>query len=132
MQLTPEAEDLLPRCRRVLLDFESLGERALALRKGEGGVLRIGATPQVIEGLLSPFLQRYLQRHPGTQVRLVEDGGARLQHRLERSDVQLAVMPEGEAAFECRSLFPMHLIAVVASRHRLARRATVELAESRR
>ena len=129
VQLTPEAEDLLPRCRRVLLEFESLGERARALRKGEGGVLRIGATSQVIEGLLSPFLRHYRQRHPGTEVQLVEDGGARLPHRLERSDVQLAVMPEGEAAFECRPLFPMHLIAVVASRHRLARRATVELAE---
>ena len=129
VQLTPEAEELLPRCRRVLLEFESLGERALALRKGEGGVLRIGATSQVIEGLLSPFLQRYRQRHPGTEVQLVEDGGARLPHRLERSDVQLAVLPEGEAAFECRPLFPMHLIAVMASRHRLARRATVELAE---
>ena len=129
VQLTPEAEDLLPRCRRVLLEFESLGERARMLRKGEGGVLRIGATPQVIEGLLSPFLQRYRQRHPGTEVHLIEDGGVRLPRRLERSDVQLAVMPENEAAFECRPLFPMHLMAVVAAGHRLARRKTVELSE---
>ena len=107
VQLTPEAEDLLPRCRRVLLEFESLGERARMLRKGEGGVLRIGATPQVIEGLLSPFLQRYRQRHPGTEVHLIEDGGVRLPRRLERSDVQLAVMPENEwlpAGVSCLSL----------------------------
>ena len=69
------------------------------------------------------------QRHPGTEVQLVEDGGARLPRRLERSDVQLAVLPEGEEAFECRPLYPMHLIAVVASGHRLHRRATVELSE---
>ena len=42
--------------------------------------------------------------------------------RLERSDVQLAVMPENEAAFECRPLFPMHQSpaprsAPAASRH---------------
>jgi DNA-binding transcriptional LysR family regulator len=37
-------------------------------------------------------------------------------------------MPEGEETFECRPLFPMHLIAVLASQHRLLG-ATVELSE---
>jgi len=129
LHLSSAGEDLLPRCRRVLLELDSVGEHARLLHKGEGGVLHVGATPQVIESLLSPFVAGYRARHPGTEVHLVEDGGARLPRRLERSDVQLAVLPEGDEALERRPLYPMHLVAVVASGHRLHRRRTAELSE---
>ena len=49
MRLTSEGEDLLERSRRVLSDVVGLGERANALKSGEVGVLRVGATPQTIE-----------------------------------------------------------------------------------
>src|SRR5262245_56751074 len=52
IQLTAEGEDLLQRTRRLLSDASALGERARALRGGETGVLRVGATPQVIENVL--------------------------------------------------------------------------------
>src|SRR3954467_5969073 len=48
-RLTSEGEDLLMRSRRLLFDAEALGQRASALKTGEVGVLRVGATPQVIE-----------------------------------------------------------------------------------
>ena len=66
------------RSRRLLFDAEALGQRASALKTGEVGVLRVGATPQVIENLLADFLSRYRKRHPGVEVHLVEDGGSRL------------------------------------------------------
>jgi LysR family cyn operon transcriptional activator len=129
VRLTAEGEDLLPRCRRLLLDAEALNERAGELRKGEVGVLRVGATPQVIENLLSVFGAGYRSRHPRVEVHLLEDGGARLPLRLATGDVQLAVMPEGDRSFEHQPLYPMHLIAVVASGHRLARRRAIELSD---
>src|SRR5215470_16815494 len=129
LRLTVEGEDLLPHCRRLLLDAETLDERASELRKGEGGVLRVGATPQVIESLLSAFAAGYRSRHPGVDVHLVEDGGAVLPRRLANGDVQFAVMPEGDTAFEHRPLYPMHVLAVFALGHRLARRTTIELAD---
>ena len=49
LQLTSEGEDLLQRSRRLLSDAEAIGERARALKSGETGVLRVGATPQLIE-----------------------------------------------------------------------------------
>ena len=49
VRLTREGEDLLARSRRLLADAAALGERASALKSGEVGVLRLGATPQVIE-----------------------------------------------------------------------------------
>ena len=53
VRLTREGEDLLVRSRRLLADVAALGERASALKSGDVGVLRLGATPQVIETLLA-------------------------------------------------------------------------------
>src|SRR5262249_9381260 len=83
LQLTSEGEDLLQRSRRLLADAESLGERARALKKGEAGTLRVGATPQAIESILADFLVLYRQRHPRIEVRVVEGSGAHLPTRLD-------------------------------------------------
>jgi LysR family cyn operon transcriptional activator len=76
-----------------------------ALKTGEVGVLRVGATPQVIESLLADFLLRYRKRHAGVEVHLVEDCGARLPGRLGRGDIDVAVMPAGEDAFAADCFF---------------------------
>ena len=55
VQLTSQGEDLLLRSRRLLAEAESLGERARELKSGETGILRVAATPQVIENLLARF-----------------------------------------------------------------------------
>src|SRR3954449_2102770 len=85
VRLTREGEDLLVRSRQLLFDADALGQRASALKTGEVGVLRVGATPQVIENLLADFLSRYRKRHPGVEVHLVEDGGSRLPAPLRRA-----------------------------------------------
>ena len=89
VQLTSQGEDLLRRSRRLLAEADALGERARSLKSGEIGILRVGATLQVIENLLAEFLIQYRRRHPGVEVHLVEDGGVRLHGRLERGDVHL-------------------------------------------
>ena len=99
VQLTPEGEDLLVRSRRLLFDAEAIGQRASALKTGNVGVLRVGATPQVIENLLADFLSRYRKRHAGVEVHLVEDGGSRLAGHLDRGDIDVAQMPAGEDRF---------------------------------
>src|SRR6266851_7191333 len=65
VQLTAEGEDLLRRARGLLTDADSLGERARALKGGQVGVLRVGATPQAMETLLAGFLPRYRRGTPG-------------------------------------------------------------------
>src|SRR5450755_1002800 len=84
VRLTPDGEDLLRRSRRLLSEAESLRERAHTLKQGQTGLLRVGATPQVIETLLANFLPLHRRRHPGVDIHLVEDGGARLPDRLAR------------------------------------------------
>jgi LysR family cyn operon transcriptional activator len=130
VQLTSQGEDLLQRSRRLLAEAESLGERARELKSGETGILRVAATPQVIENLLAPFLTPYRRRHPGVEVHFVEDGGTRLLGRLQRGEVHLSLTPPaGPTRFESRLLYPMHVIAALPVTHRLARRAVLEVAE---
>jgi LysR family transcriptional regulator, cyn operon transcriptional activator len=129
VQLTSQGEDLLRRSRRLLAEAESLSERARELKSGETGILRVAATPQVIENLLAPFLIHYRRRHRSVEVHLVEDGGTRLLGRLERGEVHLSITPANATRFQGRLLYPMHVIAVVPSSHRLARRRLLEVSE---
>ena len=74
VRLTSEGEDLLLRGRRLLAEADAMDERARALKAGDTGLLRIGATPQAIESLLIDFLAGYRLRHPGVEIRLIALG----------------------------------------------------------
>jgi LysR family cyn operon transcriptional activator len=129
VRLTPDGEDLLRRSRRLLSEAESLRERAHTLKQGQTGLLRVGATPQVIETLLANFLPLHRRRHPGVDIHLVEDGGARLPDRLARGDMRLAIIPAGDDRFAARALFPMQLIAILPADHPKARRRVLDIVE---
>ncbi len=70
--LTGEGEQLLGDCRGLLNCASSIGERAQQLRRGDAGILKVAASPQFIEGTLSGFLDRFTQRYPNVQVRVIE------------------------------------------------------------
>lgn len=129
VRLTSEGEDLLRRSRRLLSEADSLVARADALRTGETGILRVGATPQVIENTLAPFLAHYRRRHPGIEVQLVEDGGVRLAGRLADGDVQLVLTVVIDERFRQRLLYPGYGVAVLSKKHRLSRRGTIDVEE---
>jgi len=128
VHLTSEGEDLLRRSRLLLAEVESLAERARALEKGENGILRVGATPQVIENTLAPFLGPYRRHHPGIEVQLVEDGGKRLPARLRNGDVHL-VLTVAIEDFQQQPLYPVYAIGVASKSHRLGRRRTIDIGE---
>jgi LysR family cyn operon transcriptional activator len=129
VRLTAEGGELLRRSRRLLAEADSLAEHARILKKGETGILRVGATPQVIENTLAPFLGRYRHGHPGVEVQLLEDGAARLPHRLQAGDVQLATVAGAQEPFLLRLLYPAYAIAVLSRTHRLGRRRTIDIRE---
>ena len=78
VRLTSEGEDLLRSGRRLVADADSFRERARALKSGDAGNIKIGATPPLIETVLAGFLPVYARRHPRVAVHIVEDGGAGL------------------------------------------------------
>jgi len=129
VRLTAEGEDLLRHCRRVLTEIDSLSGRARTLKSGQTGVLRVGTTPQVIESLLAGFIKPYRSRHPGVDIKLLEEGGARLAERIQQGDIQIAIMPAGDESFRSRTLYPMHLVAVLPQDHHLSGRRTIEVQE---
>jgi LysR family transcriptional regulator, cyn operon transcriptional activator len=129
LQLTSEGEDLLRQSRRLLADTELLVERARALKSGQAGTLRVAAAPQNISSLLAPFLPRYRDQYPGIDVRIIE-GSAMLQRsRLERGEVHVAIMAARDGRFAQRLLGPLHALAVLPKKHRLGRRAVIEITE---
>ena len=129
VQLTAAGEDLLRRSLRLLGEADALRERARALQSGQAGIVRIGATPPMVEVVLAGFLPAFRRRHPGIEVHVVEDGGAGLATRLEQGEVHVAYVPAGDDRFCGRLLYPIHVIAVVPERHRLHGQRTLEIAE---
>lgn len=129
LQLTAEGADLLRQSRHLLAAAELLVERARALRGGVTGTLRVSATPHVIAGVLADFLSAHRRRHPGVEVQLVEGGAAQQPERLESGEAHLAIMPTGDERFFGSVLYPVHGLAALASGHRLAHRATLDVAE---
>jgi DNA-binding transcriptional LysR family regulator len=128
-RLTPDGEDLLGRCRRLLSDADSVSERARALKRGQTGILEVGAVPQAIEALFATFVPVFRRRHPAVEVHFVEDASGRLPTMLERGEVHLAQMPAGDERFASRLLYPTYALAVMPPKHRLAKRAVLDIAD---
>jgi DNA-binding transcriptional LysR family regulator len=129
LKLTAEGESLLRLCRRLLGEAEAFHERAVALKKGDTGILRVAATPMVVENTLAQFLGHYRRRHPGIEVQLIEEGGLAMPRRLELGDAHLALMALDDDRFRMRLLYPVRGLAVVPKDHGLGRRRTIEVAE---
>jgi DNA-binding transcriptional LysR family regulator len=88
--LTSVGEQLLGECRNLLSCADAVGERAHLLRKGDSGVLRIAASPQHIESVLSQLLRRYAQSYPNVEVDVREGSGHEILAMLERGHIHLA------------------------------------------
>jgi DNA-binding transcriptional LysR family regulator len=116
--LTGEGEQLLRDCRGLLSYASALGERAQLLRRGEAGLLKVAASPQFIESVVSEFLHRYAERYPDVQVKLMEAiGWPDVLGMLERGEVHLGqnllhAVQAGEPRLASHSLEAVELLAV--------------------
>lgn len=129
LSLTGAGEELLAEARDLLMRVEALGERAQSLRRGDSGVLRVAASPQMIEGAFPAFLRAYRSQHPQVRVKLTEAADADQLTSLERGDVHLALnVAEADASrFVIRPLPPMELLVAWNRSLGLAGGATVDV-----
>ena len=54
-------------------------------------MLKVGATPQMIDGVFATFLHRYAKLYPAVQIKVTEAVGQDLFARLERGDLNLGI-----------------------------------------
>jgi DNA-binding transcriptional LysR family regulator len=131
--LTSEGDQLLNDCRGLLNYARALGEQAEVLRRGDVGVLRVSASPHLIEGIFPNFLRRYAARYPNVQVRLVDAAaGAEGFAMLERGEIHLmqtvvrAIAPD-EQRFASHPLAPMEMLAACHPKLSLGADGAVEI-----
>lgn len=122
--LTGEGDRLLADCRNILSAVDSLSERARLLRRPDAGILKVAATPQMIDGVFSTFLHRCAARFPNVQIKLSEAIGTDMMAKLERGELHLGIGSlEGiEAINHKLGSFPLPPIEFLA-----AGRASLEL-----
>lgn len=126
--LTPAGRDLLERCYEVRKGMDSLTSRATELASGTQGTIRIGATPQTLESVISRILPRFMQKHPDLSISLVEDGSAKLAETVERGDIDLAIGALGaDRGLKSRALFPLVALVALPDDHPLGRRKNIEV-----
>lgn len=130
--LTGEGEQLLQHCRGILTAVGALGEQSELLRRADAGILKIAATPQTIDGVLSLFLAHYAKRRPNVHIKLTEAVGAPLIACLERGEVHLVISTAG--AFEDRNhsfetiwLPPLEFVAASSRALRLSDYSTIDV-----
>jgi len=130
--LTGEGEQLLEESRNILGSVSSLAERAELLRRGEKGVLKVAATPQMIDGVFSAFLHRYGELSPGVEIKLREADGANMLPMLERGEVHLGIrflhgIQGGDHLFGIYELPPLEVLACCHPSLQLGNGGTVEI-----
>ncbi|HVF65081.1 MAG TPA: LysR family transcriptional regulator [Casimicrobiaceae bacterium] len=130
--LTSDGEQLLSDCRGLLNYAGALFERAQMLRRGDVGVLRVCASPHLIEGIFPDLLRRYAERHPDVQVRLIDVVGPESFAMLERGEVHLVqatvlALAAGEQRFASYPIAPMEMLAACHPRMKLGTHGEVEI-----
>lgn len=133
LMLTSEGERLLNDCRGLLNYARAVGEQAQVLRRGDVGVLRVSASPHLIEGIFPDFLRHYAARYPNVQVRLVDvAAGGEALAMLERGEIHLvqtivrAIAPD-EQRFTSHPLAPMQMLAACHPKLKLGADGSVEI-----
>src|SRR5215475_628578 len=89
--LTGEGEQFLKHCRDLLNHANSLAEHVHSLRRGNSGVLRVAASPQMIESVFASFLPRYAERYPDVRIQPVEMPAADHAAQLASGEIHMAI-----------------------------------------
>jgi DNA-binding transcriptional LysR family regulator len=131
--LTGEGEQLLPVCRVLLNCASAVTEQAQLLTQGDTGVLKIAASPQHIESILSGFLRLYAKRFPKVEVRITEGTGSEILRLLERGDIHLGqnllhAVKLDERFFSSLALGSVELLAVCHPLLPLSQRRSMDIA----
>jgi DNA-binding transcriptional LysR family regulator len=117
----------------VLGNVALLVEQARLLRGGDTGLLKVAASPQIIESVLPTFLRRYADTFPNVQVNLTEAVGRDQLTMLERGDVDISIgllgAVQAENQFTTHQLPGVEILAACHPSLQLGDRKTIEITQ---
>lgn len=132
VRLTEAGRVLLDRARIVIEAAREAREAVARVAGLEQGALHLGATPSLPGFIdLPSLLALFHERYPGMEVHLSQGNARQLLDRLLAAELDLAVLPLGEAHpdIEILPIARERMVLIAPPGHRLARRPRVALAE---
>ena len=131
VRLTAEGERFRDRARKVLEDLEGALSDVREQAELRRGRLIIATISSVASNILPPVLATFRSRYPGITLQIVEDGSTAVEQRVAGGDADFGIglEPREHTDLSFRRMFRDRLVAVVGSRHPLARRSRVRVAQ---
>ncbi|MDF2999038.1 MAG: transcriptional regulator [Xanthobacteraceae bacterium] len=128
IELTPDARDLLPRVRQVMLMLDDIGARMDEGRTLSAGYLALGLCAPYVA---MPILQRFTAQYPGVRLDVRLENSSTLlemvaQHRV---DVAIATLEAPDPALACDRLLDQEVLVLVHDAHPWWGRESVRVAE---
>jgi DNA-binding transcriptional LysR family regulator len=129
--LTGAGEVFLPWARQVLADCEAGAAAVRDMLGLQRGRLSLGATPSLASNLLPPVLAKFHAAHPGLELIVYEAGSQDLVSRLEKGEIDLAIviLPVDRPWVESSPLMEEELVLAIDASHPLAGRRSIKVAE---
>src|SRR5580658_2228956 len=133
VRLTRVGEYFRERARNTVTKLQDDVEMARRLGSGQEGVLTVGFSGSVMLTTLPKAIERYRRVYPKIELRLRESVTAEQIPSLLDGTLDLGFLRDGEPrdGLSIEPILRERFIAVLPSRHRLARRATIRPADLR-
>jgi aminoethylphosphonate catabolism LysR family transcriptional regulator len=128
IELTPDARDLLPRIRQVMLMLDDIGARMDEGRTLSAGYLALGLCAPYVA---MPILERFTALYPGVRLDVRLENSSTLlamvaQHRV---DVAVATLEAPDPDFACDRLLDQEVLVLVHDAHPWWGREKVDVRE---
>ncbi|KQZ32600.1 LysR family transcriptional regulator [Duganella sp. Root1480D1] len=128
VSLTYTGEQIVPHVRDVFASLQLAQATALAGAELKTGLLRLGSFgASATIRVLPPLLERFKARYPGVEIVVTEKPDEQTSHDLIERRLELAAITLPKRDFDTQTLAIDELVAVLPSRHPLARLDNVPL-----
>lgn len=132
MRVGAAGQAVLPMVRQVLFALQSSMEALAAVGSGASGLLRVGAIPAAVHGVLGPRLAAFCERHPDLRLDVVEGRPDHLLQDLLAGSLHVALArqpPDCPARLQFEPLLADEAVVIAGVGHPLARRHDVTVDE---
>ena len=130
IQPTPAAQDLLPRAKRWLLDYEEIKHALSHAQDQIAGLLRIGTSHHIGLHHLPTSLKSFVQAHPEVELEVHFVDSEQAHQAVLAGELELAFLtlpPTFDPRLAYREIWNDPLVFVVAPFHALASRSNLTL-----